>query len=274
MNDETMDQMTGFLEKSQLMMLEYAPRVILAVVLFFGGFWVIKRITRLISNALLARNAEPTLYTFLTDLVSVLLKVVLLISVIEILGVETTSFVAILGAGGLAVGFALQGTLGNFAGGVLILFFKPFKVGDLIDIDGKVGHVTAISIFVTTILTPDHRTVLMPNGSLAGGTIVNLSAQGDLRVDLVIGIAYKEDVKQAREALMAVMLAHPKVLAEPAPSVNVLELADSSVNLAVRPFVLVPDYWSVYFEIQELGKEALDAAGIEIPFPQRVIHQG
>lgn len=269
-----MDQeaISGFLDKGIDMLLEYAPKIVLAIVLLVVGLWLIKRVTKVMVRAINKRGTDVTLSKFLSDLISVSLKAVLFISVIGILGVQTTSFVAILGAAGLAIGFALQGSLGNLAGGVLLLLFRPFKVGDLIEADGNIGHVQAINIFVTTILTPDNKTVIMPNGPLAGGTITNLTEKGSLRVDLVIGIGYGEDIKKARAALMEVMKNDPNVLSDPAPSVNVLELADSSVNLAVRPYATVDNYWDVYFGVQEAGKEALDAAGIEIPFPQRVVH--
>ncbi len=270
--DPTIDSVNDLLLRGQTMLLEYAPKLALALLLLFAGLWVIKRLINLLAKTLKKRETEPTLRTFLTDLIGVMLKAILFISVIELLGVKTTSFVAILGAAGLAVGLALQGSLGNFAGGVLILLFKPFKVGDLINASGNLGHVTAINIFVTTILSPENKTVIMPNGPLAGGTITNLSTNGNLRVDLVIGISYGSDIKKAREVLLGVMERHPQVLQDPAPSVNVLELADSAVNLAVRPYSTVADYWDVYFQVQEQAKEALDAAGIQIPFPQRVVH--
>lgn len=266
------DAISGYIDTGVSMLMEYAPKIVLAVIVLIVGNWLIKRVTKVLSGAIAKRGNDETLSKFLSDLISVILKAVLIISVIGILGVETTSFVAILGAAGLAVGFALQGSLANFAGGVLLLLFKPFKVGDLIEADGNIGHVQAINIFVTTILTPDNKTVIMPNGPLAGGTITNLTEKGNLRVDLVIGIGYGEDIKKARATLMEVMKNDPKVLSDPAPSVNVLELGDSSVNLAVRPYATVADYWDVYFGVQEAGKEALDAAGIDIPFPQRVIH--
>ena len=271
--DETLDSLDGLWEQGQSMLLEYAPKIALAIVVYIIGSWLIKRVGRVLTRSIQARTKDETLSKFLKDLINVILRAVLIISVIGILGVETTSFVAILGAAGLAVGFALQGSLANFAGGVLLLLFKPFKVGDLIEADGNLGHVQAINIFVTTILTPENKTVIMPNGPLAGGTITNLTEKGNLRVDLVIGIGYGEDIKKARSVLMEVMMNDPKVLKDPAPSVNVLELADSSVNLAVRPYATVADYWDVYFGVQEAGKEALDQANIEIPFPQRVVHQ-
>ena len=219
-----------------------------------------------------ARDVDISLQKFLKDLLGILMKVALLIAVAGQLGIATTSFVAILGAAGLAVGLALQGSLANFAGGVLIMLFKPIKVGDLIEAQGYTGVVDAINIFVTTLNTPDNKRVFIPNGPLSNGSITNYSTIGKLRVDLVIGISYDADIKKAKSVIMEVMKNNPQVLQDPAPSVNVLELADSSVNLAVRPFATTADYWDVYFGVQEDAKIALDQAGIEIPFPQQVVH--
>lgn len=263
----------ALLTKGTDMLIDYAPRVILALITLFIGFWIIKRIVRLTRNALAHREMDQALQTFLGDLINVLLKVVLFISVAGIVGIETTSFAVIMGAAGLAIGLALQGSLGNFAGGVMILLFRPFKIGDLIDAQGYFGHVTAINIFVTTLLTPENKTVIIPNGPLSNGSVVNLSRVGNLRVDLVVGISYGADIRKARQVILEAMKNDPNILQDPAPSVNVLELGDSSVNLAVRPYATPANYWSVYFGTLENVKIALDANGIEIPFPQRVIHQ-
>ena len=203
---------------------------------------------------------------------SILLKVAVLLAAAEAVGIPTASLAVIFGAAGLAIGLALQGSLSNFAGGVMILLFKPFKTGDLITAQGHTGNVKAINIFVTTLITPDNKTVIIPNGPLSNGDITNFTTDGKIRVDLVVGIGYGEDIKKAREVLLQMMNHHPLVLETPAPSVNVLELADSSVNLAVRPFCKPADYWDVYFGVTEGAKEVLDANSIEIPFPQRVIH--
>ena len=252
---------------------EYLPRILLAIVTLIIGFWVINRIVRVAKKGLASRNLQPELQSFLGSAVSVLLKVTLLIAVADMVGIETASFAVILGSAGLAVGLALQGSLANFAGGVMILLFRPFKVGDLVEAQGYFGQVTAINIFVTTLLTPEEKTVIIPNGPLANGSITNFSTKGHLRVDLVIGIGYGEDIRKAKEVIQQVMDKHPKVMKDPAPSVNVLELADSSVNLAVRPYATVANYWDVYFGVTEEVKLALDREGIEIPFPQRVVHQ-
>ncbi len=248
------------------------PNILLAIITLIVGLWLIKRVVKLVKRGLEVKEMEEALRTFLGSLIDVLLKALLLISVASMLGIETTSFIAILGAAGLAVGLALQGSLGNFAGGVLILMFKPFKIGDMIEAQGFTGVVQAINIFVTTILTPDNKTAILPNGPLSNGSITNLTVSGALRVDLVVGISYDANIAQAKAVIMEVMKNHPQVLESPAPSVDVLELADSSVNLAVRPFSTQADYWDVYFGITEAAKNALDQVGIEIPYPQQVVH--
>ena len=265
--------MEAILNELQLWFLDHYQNILLAIVTLVVGLWIIGWIVRITKKGMEARNMDVTLKTFLGDLISVLLKAVLFISVAGILGIQTTSFVAILGAAGLAVGLALQGSLGNFAGGVLILIFKPFKVGDLIESQGYIGHVTALNIFVTTLKTPDNKTVILPNGPLSNGSITNYSTLDVLRVDLIVGIGYGENIQTARDVIMEVMLNDPKVLKDPAPSVSVNDLGDSSVNLAVRPYSTVVDYWDVYFGTLEKAKNALDKAGIEIPFPQRVVHE-
>ncbi len=251
---------------------EYAPQVILALIVLIVGLWIINRLVSLVGKMMANRNVDASLQPFLKSLIGIGLKAMLLISVASMVGIETTSFVALIGAAGLAVGLALQGTLANFAGGVLILIFKPYKVGDLIEAQGHVGWVEEIQIFVTILRTPDTRTVIVPNGAMSNGDIVNNSKLGKMRVNLVIGISYDADIKKAREVLLKVMNDHPLVMQDPAPSVGVLELGDSSVNLAVHPHCKAEDYWTVYFDVYENGKEALDAANITIPFPQLDVH--
>jgi len=192
--------------------------------------------------------------------------------VLGTVGVETTSFAAILAAAGLAIGMALQGSLANFAGGVLIMIFKPFKIGDLIEGQGIVGVVKEIEIFTTKLSTPDNKEAIIPNGTLSNGNIINFTSQGTLRVDLNIGIGYGDDIKKAKEVIMKTLTDNPKVLKDPAPTVAVSELGDNAINLVVRPFATVTDYWDVYFEALEDSKNALDAAGVSIPYPQRDVH--
>ncbi|MDX2249297.1 MAG: mechanosensitive ion channel [Bacteroidia bacterium] len=252
--------------------LTHYQSILLALITLLVGLWLIKWVARAAKKAMEIRDMDQTLRTFFGDLISVSLKAVLFISVAGILGIQTTSFVAILGAAGLAVGLALQGSLGNFAGGVLILIFRPFKVGDLIEAQGYTGHVTALNIFVTTLKTPDSKAVILPNGPLSNGSITNYTTINQLRVDLTVGVSYKTDIQLARAVIIEAMLKNPKVLRTPEPSVSVSELGDSSVVLAVRPYATVDDYWDVYFGTLEDVRNALDKAGIEIPFPQRVVH--
>ncbi|MEN7549103.1 mechanosensitive ion channel domain-containing protein [Rapidithrix thailandica] len=263
-----MENLDAYTSKAIELLMTYGPKLILAIIVLLIGLWVINKVVNLSSKMMEKRGIDPSLLHFLKSLANILLKALLLISVASMIGIETTSFVAMLGAAGLAVGLALQGTLANFAGGVLILFFKPYKVGDLIQAQGHLGHVKEIQVFVTILLTPENKTVIIPNGAISNGDITNYTTQGLIRVDLVMGISYAANIKAARTALMEVMTQHPKVLETPAPFVGVKELGNSSVNLAVRPYCNPEDYWAVYFDIYEQGKEALDAAGITIPFPQ------
>ncbi len=229
-------------------------------------------LTRLIRRALELRRVDPTLTPFICNLFGWILKALVFISVASTLGVQTTSFVAVLGAAGLAVGLALQGSLSNFAGGVLILIFRPYKVGDLIEAQGQLGVVDEIQIFTTILTSPENRRVIIPNGALSNGTIRNFSAQDVVRVDTTVGVSYDSDLKAAKKALMDMVQAIPGVVSEPAPIVAVTELADSSVNLVVRPYCPPEKYWDVYFATVEGSKLALDAANITIPFPQRDVH--
>lgn len=250
----------------------HGPRVLLVVVLLFFGLWVIKRIESGVRKLMTKRNLDPSLIPFLVTMIDIGLKVLLIVTLAGMLGFETTSFIAILGAAGLAVGLALQGTLANFAGGVLILVFKPFRVGDLIEAQGEKGNVKEIQIFVTIINTPENKTVIIPNGAISNGNITNYTVEGLIRVDMTFGISYDSDIKKAKEVLLDIMQKHPKTLKNPAPFVGVSALADSSVNLAVRPYTHPNDYWEVYFDVYEAGKVALDGAGVTIPFPQVDVH--
>ncbi|MDB4178502.1 mechanosensitive ion channel [Flavobacteriaceae bacterium] len=254
------------------LLLEYSPKVLYALVLLIAGLYAIKLILRLTNKILNSRHVDKTLQAFLGNLLGWGLKAVLLIAVISELGIDTTALAAVVAAAGLGLGLALQGSLANFAGGFLIILFKPFRVDDLITAQGETGVVKEIQLFTTQIVTPSNKRVIIPNGTLANNNIVNLSAEGTLRVDLTIGVGY--NIKKTKEVLMKVLTSHPKILDEPVPTVNVSELADSSVNFALRPWSSVEDYWTVYYDVTENCKEALDAAGIEIPYPHVVeIHK-
>ena len=252
--------------------IEYGSKIIIAIIVLLIGLKIVNGLVNLLKKSFAKSNMEPTLQTFLASILTWTFKLLLFISVISIVGIETTSFVAVLGAAGLAVGMALQGTLANFAGGVLILMLKPFKVGDLVDTQGEFGTVSEIGIFNTILLTPENKTVIIPNGAIMNGNITNVTNQGVLRVDLVIGVSYNSDIKKAKEVMMNVLTSDDQVLNDPEPFVGVKELADSSVNFVVRPYAKPEHYWDVYFRVTENCKLALDEAGIEIPFPQMDVH--
>lgn len=247
--------------------IDFAPKLLVALLVLWIGSLLIKGLARVLGRVLTARGVEPTLQRFLHSLVTVSLRVLLLITFIGMLGVQTTSFIAIIGAAGLAIGLALQGTLANFAGGTLILLFRPYKVGDLIETQGVLGNVKEIQIFTTVLVTPDSKTAIVPNGPIANGNIINYSREGRIRVDLTFGLNYAASLPKAREVLMGVMTAHPKVLQDPAPSVNIAQLNLEGAQLAVRPFAAPEDYWTVYFEVYEQGLAALQAAGVAGPQP-------
>lgn len=254
----------------ETIIVDYGLKIVAALAILIIGLFVIKMIVRVSRKIMNKRGIDATLQKFLGNLLGWVLKILLFVAVASKLGLETTSFAAIIGAAGLAIGLALQGSLSNFAGGVLIMIFKPFKIGDLIEAQGVIGVVKEIEIFTTQLNTPTNKLAIIPNGSLSNGNIINYSAEGVLRVDHVIGVSYDADIKQTREVFMKIMEAHDKVLKDPAPTVNISELGDSSVNFAVRPWTKTEHYWDVYFDILEDAKIALDAAGIEIPYPHSV----
>lgn len=259
-----------WIDKGYNLIVEFAPKLLAAILIWIIGSWVIKMILKVLKRSLNKGDYDDSLKKFLVNLASWTLKIVLIVVILGTVGIETTSFAAILAAAGLAIGMALQGSLGNFAGGVLIMIFKPIKIGDLIEAQGELGVVKEIEIFTTKLLSPTNKEVIIPNGALSNGNIVNYSTEGVLRVDLTFGVSYDADIKQTKDVLMKVLTDQSNVLKDPAPTVNVSELADSSVNFAVRPWCKVEDYWDVYFDTHENVKTALDAAGIEIPYPHAV----
>lgn len=267
-----LSDLSRYTDNAVELVMNYAPRVLLGLVTLVIGWWFAARIAGLVRRGAEKRKVDETLTPFLVSIVTWALRAAVLISVASVLGIETTSFVALLGAAGLAVGLALQGSLSNFAGGALLLVFRPYRVGDVIEAQGQIGVVKEIQIFTTTLLSAQNRRIIIPNGPMSNGTIINYSVEGTNRVDLVVGVAYDADVERARQIIMDVLKADARILTEPAPRVEVLELADSSVNLAVRPHVKTADYWDVHFDTLKEIKRKLDAAGIEIPFPQRTVH--
>lgn len=256
------------------LIIEFGPKIIGAILIWVIGSWIVKLMLKGIRKAMNKANYDESLKKFLLNLINWIFKIILIIVVLGTVGVETTSFAAVIAAAGLAIGLALQGSLGNFAGGVLIMIFKPFKIGDLIEGQGEIGVVKEIEIFTTKLTGLSNKEIIIPNGALSNGNIINYTTEGTRRVDLVIGVSYDANIKKTKEVLQNVLTSHPKILKEPAAVVAVTELADSSVNFVVRPWCLAEDYWTVYFEVTENVKEALDAAGIEIPYPHQVeIHK-
>ena len=252
----------------------YGLKIIAAIVVWIVGSWIIKKIIGAARKIMNKGNYDESLQKFLLNLCNWALKILLIITLLGTLGVPTTSFAAVIAAAGLAIGLALQGSLGNFAGGVLLMIFKPIKIGDLIEAQGEIGVVKEIEIFTTKLTGLSNKEIIIPNGSLSNGNIVNYTTEGTRRVDLVFGVDYASDIKKTKEVLMGVLTAHPLVLKDPAPAVTVSELADSSINFATRPWCKTEDYWTVFFDVTEQTKEALDAAGIEIPYPHQVeIHK-
>lgn len=250
---------------------EYGIKITTAIAIWIVGKWIIKK-TMTVFKKMLSKNPnmDATLEKFLFNLVRTALLILLIVALLGQLGIDTASFAAILAAAGLAIGLALQGSLSNFAGGVLIMLFRPFKIGDLIEAQGEIGEVKEIQIFTTQLATPDNKLVIIPNGILSNGTIKNYTELGERRVDLTIGVSYDADIKQTKEVLMRAMLSQDKVLKDPVPTINMGELADSSVNYEVRPWATSENYWDVYFQTIENCKIELDKAGIEIPYPHAV----
>lgn len=250
---------------------EFAVNIITAAAIFVIGRWVAKMVTGVVRR-MLKKKVDDTLTGFICSLVYAALLVVILIAAIDRLGVETTSFVAILGAAGLAIGFALQGSLANIASGVMLIFFRPFTAGDYVEAGGTAGVVLEVGIFATIMKTPDNKRITIPNSGITGGNIVNFSAHDKRRVDMVFGIGYDDDIKKAKEILTKIVEGNDKVLKDPAPVVAVHELGDSSVNLVCRPWCKTADFWDVYWACTEAVKLEFDAAGVSIPFPQRDVH--
>ena len=250
------------------LVVSYGPKLLLAIFVLVAGFWIIKKLTKLIAKLMEKRNVDISLRSFLHSIINVALKILLIISVLQMVGVETTSFVAMLGAAGLAIGMALQGSLSNFAGGVLILLFKPYKVGDLIEAQGYTGTVDDIQIFTTKLKTAQGRIIIIPNAALSNGNIVNHTVNGTNRVDIVFSIDYNADIDLAKQTLLDVAKNAPGALPDPPAVCVVYSLGDSSVNIRQSTYCNPPDYWDVYFYNMEQGKKALDKAGVNIPFPQ------
>lgn len=254
-------------------LIKFTPKLVIALLILIVGFWLVKIITTTTKKLMKRYKVEPTLATFSINLMHIFLKFVVVLATVMKLGIVKESMIATtIAAMAFAIGMALQGSLGNFAGGIIIMVFKPYKVGDLIESQGVFGEVQEIQIFNTVLVTPSGKTAYIPNGSLSNGNIINFSSRGQFRVELSIGISYNANIQKAKEIILDVMKNNPNILDKPAPAVSVKELADSSVNLSIRPWTTPQKYWDVYFDTLEECKIALDKAEIEIPFPQRDVH--
>jgi small conductance mechanosensitive channel len=250
----------------------WLSNILFAIAIVFIGRIVVKWIVKLVRKLMVRSDMDPILINFASSIANALLLLFVFIAALDQLGVDTTSLVAIVGAAGLAIGLSLQGSLQNFAAGVMLIVFRPFKIGDFVEAAGQMGVIEEISIFSTTMQSPDNKEIIVPNGQIYSGAITNYSAKETRRIDLVFGIGYGDDMLKAKEIMEGVLLSHDSILADPVPAVAVAELADSSVNFNVRPWVKSEDYWSVRADVIEQIKLAFDEQGISIPYPQMDVH--
>ena len=246
--------------------------IIVAVIIFTVGWWIARQLRGLITRIMERKNVDPMLVSFTGNVAYIALVLFVIIAALGQLGIQTTSFIAVIGAAGLAIGLSLQASLSNFASGVMIIFFRPFKVGDFIEAAGVSGIVEGIQIFSTQMRTGDNKAIIVPNSSITGSNITNYSAKEERRVDLLFGIGYESDLRHAKQILQEIVTGDERILNDPAPVIAVSELADSSVNIIVRPWVRTEDYWNVYWDMIEAVKLRFDEENITIPFPQRDVH--
>ena len=264
--------MENYMEIARTLVTDWGLRVLYAGAIFVIGRWLARTLVNLADKAMVRARVDAMLIGFLRNIAYAVLMVFVALAALNQLGIQTASFIAILGAAGLAIGLALQGSLSNFAAGVMMIIFRPFKVGDYIEAGGTAGTVEEIMLFNTRMRTPDNREIWVPNNAITAGNITNYSARDTRRVDMVVGVGYGEDLKKVRAVIADLLPSDARVLRDPAPTVAVSELADSSVNFVVRPWVAVADYWAVRFDFTENVKLRFDAEGIAIPFPQRDVH--
>ena len=264
--------MEYWIERGKDLIATWGPQVVAAIVILILGWFAAKLIRGVVKRVAGRAKLDPTVTSFVAALAYYLALVVVLIAAAGRLGIPTGSFIAVIGAAGLAIGFALQGSLANFAAGVMLITFRPFKIGDVVEVAGEIGSVKEISMFSTTVLRGDNKRVTIPNGNITGGNIVNYTVEGKLRIDMIFGIGYGDDIKKAKEIIEGILAADERILKDPAPTIAVAELADSSVNFAVRPWSKPGDYWGVKFDVTEAVKLAFDKEGISIPFPQQDVH--
>ena len=250
----------------------YGIKIIAALVILIVGRWIAGLLRKIVKKLLTKRNLDPTIVSFVASITYVALMVFVIIAVLARVGIQTASLIAVIGAAGLAIGFALQGSLSNFAAGFLIIIFKPYRAGDYVEAGGTAGIVEEVRMFTTRMRTPDNKIVIVPNSKVTGDNIVNYSAKDTRRIDLKFGVSYSDDLQKVKQILLDIVNNDSRILKDPAPQVAVLELADSSVNFVCRPWVNTADYWDVYFDTTEAVKKRFDAEGISIPFPQTDVH--
>jgi small conductance mechanosensitive channel len=269
-----MEAIKNFLSRADLipMLTDWAVKIVIALLIYIIGKWIVKRITAFVRKLMEVREVDPTLVNFLCNVVYAVLLIAVILAALDTLGLPVTSLIAVVGAAGLAVGLALKDSLGNFAAGVMLVMFRPFKKGDFVEVAGVAGSVNEIRIFSTTLTTPDNKLIIIPNGQVAADTITNYSANDQRRVDMVFGVGYDDDLKVVREVLTRLCANHPKVLGEPETKIFVKNLGDSCVEFAVRPWANTEDYWTVWGDLLEQGKAELEAAGCNIPYPQTDVH--
>jgi len=260
------------LSKAQAVGTELGLKILAGLAILVIGRWVAKRLTNVVRRLMTRAKVDDMLVRFVGNLTYAVLLTFVILAAVGQLGVQTTSFIAVLGAAGLAVGLALQGSLGNFAAGVLIILFRPYRTGDYVEAGGISGVVEEVQIFTSVLVTPDNKKIIVPNGQIMGGTITNYSAKEQRRVDLIAGVSYSDDLDKVKGVLQDIIGADGRIFNDPAPTIAVLALADSSVNFAVRCWVKTADYWAVFFDLNEQIKKRFDAEGINIPFPQRDVH--
>lgn len=269
---ESSFDMDYLVESGKNLVIDFGTRLLIAAAILVVGLWVIRIIRKSITRALQKQQVDEGLKSFLSSIISIVLKIGLFIAVLTRLGIEMTSFVALLAAAGLAIGLALSGTLQNFAGGAMILLIRPFKVGDFITAQGHSGTVNAIQIFHTVLKTPDNKTIIIPNGSLSTGSLINYSTEATRRVDFTFGIGYDDDIDKARAVLQKLISEDERIFTEPEPAIVISDLADSSVNFAVKVWCNADDYWAIFFDLQEKVKKQFDVENIGIPYPQMDVH--
>lgn len=269
-----MEAIKEFFTNAELvpMLGNWAIKIVIALVIYVIGKWIAKRVTTVARNLMNKRDADPTLVNFLCNIVYAILLVAVILASLDTLGIPVTSLLAVVGAAGLAIGLALKDSLSNFAAGVMLVMFRPFSKGDVVEVAGVVGKVDEVRIFSTILTTPDNKQIIIPNSQVSADTITNYTAKDERRVDMVFGVGYDDDLKVAREVLTRVCTSHPKVLQEPAFNIFVMNLGDSSVDFAVRPWAKTEDYWTVWGDILEQAKVELEAAGCNIPYPQTDVH--